>query len=131
MREIQCLTRFQVGFHSRPNSHHSGIREQAHDDSTLLTSLLDAEQRLARYPTISNRLLESLALTLANDHVETIIAQVQALTRTLYAITNHCDCLVFQNLSCFLQRKLFTGHHILDNTAKIHLCHFFVTKLVF
>ena len=79
---------------------------------------------VAWYPTILNSLLESLALTLTNNHVETIVAEVASLTRTLYTITNHCDSLVLQNLTSLLEWEFFTCHYLFDNATKIHFCHF-------
>ena len=41
-----------------------------------------------------------------------------------YAVTQNGNYFIFQDFTCFFKRKLFAGHHILDDTAKIHLCHF-------
>ena len=119
MREVKSFSRSQVRFDSRPYRHYGCIRQQAHNDSTFLTSLLNAKQCFTRYPSVSYCFLISLTRTLSNDYVETVIAQVACLSRSLYTITDHCNCFIFQNFTCFFQRKLFAGHYILSNTAKI------------
>ena len=124
MREVKSFSRSQVRFDRRPYRHYGCIRQQAHNDSTFLTSLLNAKQCFTRHPSVSNCLLISLTRTLSNDYIETIIAQIARLSRSLYTITDHCNCFIFQNFTCFFQRKFFAGHYVLSNTAKIQLCHF-------
>ena len=81
----------------------TGIRKQHADDSTFFSSFLDREQSLTRNPTILQTLLVGLTLTLSDDDVETIIAKVTSLTRTLDTITDNCDSFVLQYFTCFLQ----------------------------
>ena len=94
MREVKCLSGRQVRFHRGPYRHNGRIGQQAHDDSTLLASILNAEQSFTRNPSVCHCLLVSLTLTLAYDYVETIVAQVASLTGTLYTITDNCDCFI-------------------------------------
>ena len=124
MGEIQRLACSEVGLDFRPQLHLRGIGKQHAYDCTLLGSFLDGEQRLARHPSVGHSLVVCFALTLAYDDIEPIVTQVASLTGTLYAIAQHCNRLVFQNLTSLLQRKLLAGHYILNDTAKIHFCHF-------
>ena len=128
MREIQSLAGSQILLQCRPNAHHCSVAEQAHYDGTLLGSLLNAEKSLSWNPSVTDGLLESLTLTLTNDYIEAIIAQVASLTGTLYTITDNGDGLVLQHLTCLLQGKLFAGHYLFDDTAKIHFCHSYMIK---
>ncbi len=125
MREIERIARLQTVLQRRPNRHHCCIREQTHYDSTFCCCLLNREESLSRYPSVGDSLLESLALTLANDYVESVIAKVASLSRTLHAIADHCYELIFENLTCLFQRKLLTCHYLFDNATKIHFCHSF------
>ena len=123
MGEIESLAGGEVLLECGPYAHHGCIGKQAHDDGTLVGCFFNGEERLARNPSVGLCLLEGLALTLADDDVETIVAQVASLAGTLYAIADDGDSLVLQNLTCFLKRELLAGHNFLDDTAKIHFCH--------
>ena len=130
MREIKRLAGSEVLLQSGPYAHHSCIGKQTHHDGALVGSLFDGEERLAWNPSVGLCLLESLALTLAYNHVEAVVAQVASLTGTLYAVANDGNRLVLQNLTCFLKRELFAGHNFLDDAAKIHFCHSLVDLLL-
>ena len=123
MREVKSLASRQMRLQRRPYRHDGCIGKQTHHNGALLGCFLDTEQGFAGYPSIGNSFLKSLARTLSNDNVEAVVAQVASLTRTLYTISDYCNRFVFQNLTCLFQGKLFAGHHIFDNTAKIQLCH--------
>ena len=120
---VQRLAGLQILLDGGPLLHLTSVRKQHAEDSTLLSSLLDREECLARYPTVSNGLVIGLALTLANDDVETIVAQVASLSRTLHTITDDGNNLILQYFTCFLKRELLAGDYSLDNATKIHFCH--------
>ena len=124
MREIQCLAGSEVLLQCGPYAHHSRIAQQTHHDCSLLGSLFNREQGFAGNPTIADSLVIGLALTLANNHIETVVTQVASLAGTLHAITDYGDGLVLQHLACLLQGKFFTGHHFFDDATKIQFCHF-------
>ena len=67
----------------------------------------------------------AFALSAGNDYIETVITQVQCLSRTLYAITDYSDCFIFQYFTSFFQWKFITDNYIFYSSAKIQLCHFF------
>ena len=90
-------------FYNGPCGNLPGIGEQHTDDCSALGSLLDGEERLARYPSVGHRLVESLALALSDNDVEAVVAQVTGLSGTLYAIADDGDGLVFQYFTCFFQ----------------------------
>ena len=123
MTIIEGLTLCKILLKLRPNGNLTGIGKQHADDGSFLGSLLYGEQSLARYPSIGNSLVVGLTLTLAYNYIETIIPKVACLTRTLNTISDNSDCLVLQNLTSFLQRKLFLGDNIFYNATKIHFCH--------
>ena len=123
MRIVQGLTWLQILLDSGPYLNLTSITQQHAKDSTLLGSLLDREEGFTGNPTIGYSFLVGLALTLSNDYVETIVAQVTSLTRSLNTVTDYCDYFILQYFTCFLKRELFAGDHGFDNATKIHLCH--------
>ena len=123
MWEIESLTRSEVLLESWPYRHYCSIRKKTHNDSTLLSSLLNREEGLAWYPTVILSLLEGLALTLTNDYIETIVAKVTSLSRTLNAITDNSNSLILENLTGLLKWEFLTCHYLFDNATKIHFCH--------
>ena len=125
MREIERLSGCQIRFDARPNLDLSGIGKQVLDNGGTLASLFDFKKRLTGTPPVGNGLLPCFsAFTLSHNHIETVITQVKALSRSLYAITDYRDHLIFEDFSCFFQRKFFTGNYIFVNSAKINYCHF-------
>ena len=60
MREIKRLARSKMLLHSRPHSNLTRIREQVLNDCSLLASLLNVKEVLARYPTVGNGLVPAL-----------------------------------------------------------------------
>ena len=129
--EIQRLARSQVFLDARPAFDLSGVGKQDLYDGCFFASFFDTEQCFARHPTVGNSLVVRLARTLSYDHIETVVTQVQTLSRTLNTVTDHCDYFIFQHFSCFFQRKFFAGYYVFVNTAKIHYCHFlFILKCI-
>ena len=124
VREIECLAGCEVLLDDRPASYLGGIRQENLDDGRTLAGLFDAEEGLTRYPSVCHCLVVSLAGTLADDDIETIVTQVERLAGALYAVTDDGDGLVLQYLTRLVQGKLFTGYNVLGNPSKIHLCHF-------
>ena len=125
MREIKSFSCSQVRLDSRPYRHYCCIRQQAHNDRTFFASFFNTEQSFTRNPSVSNRFVICLSLALTNDYIETVITQVQCLSRTLYAITDYSDCFIFQYFTSFFQWKFITDNYIFYSSAKIQLCHFF------
>lgn len=81
----------------RPRSALCGITEQVHDDGALGNCLVHLEEVLARDPAVLLRLFPALAiLAHTDDHVETIVAQVQALAVALRAVTNQSQSVVLE-----------------------------------
>ena len=99
---VQCLALGEERLDLRPLCDLTCVRKQHSDDGTLLSSLLDGEQRLTGNPTISNSLVIAAALTLAYDYIETVIAKIAGLTRTLDTVANDCNRLILQYFTCFL-----------------------------
>ena len=62
---------------------------------------------------------------LADDHIETVILQVQRLSRSLNAVADDGDGLALKHFERFAQRKLFAGDNVLLDAAEIHFCHDF------
>ena len=100
---VQGLAGLQILLDGRPLLHLTSIREQHAEDGALLGCLLNAEQGLAGHPAVGYCLVVGLALTLANNHVETVVAQVASLSGTLDAIADDGDDLVLQYFTCFLE----------------------------
>ena len=123
MREIQGLARGQVLLHHRPNLDLGGVGYQELDNGTPLASLFNLEQVFAGNPAVCHGFVEGLALALAYDHVESVVFQVEGLARTLDTIADNGDNLIFQDLTCVIQGKLFTGDDMLVHSAKINSCH--------
>ena len=120
---VQCLTSSKMFLDCWPNCNLTSVRKQHTDNCTLLYGLFNREQCLTRHPTVGLSLLVAAALTLTNDDIEAIIAKVTCLTRTLNTITNDGDRLILQHLTCLIQCELFACHDVLNDAAKIHLCH--------
>ena len=103
MTVVQRLARLQILLDCGPLLHLTSIGEQHAKDCTLLSSLLNREQRLARNPSVSHSLLVGLTLTLTDDDVKAIVAQIASLTRTLNTITDDGDDFILQYFTCFLE----------------------------
>ena len=125
MREIQRFSRSQIFFDTRPAFDLSGVGKQHLYDSCSFASFFNTEQCFTRYPAVGNSFVIGFTRALSYDNVETIITQVQALSRTLNTVTDNCNHFIFQYFSCLFQRKFFAGYYVFVNTAKIHYCHFF------
>ena len=123
VREIQCFSSSKMRFDSRPYRDYGCIRKQAHDNSSFLACFFDAEQSFSRNPSVGNSFIVCFALTLSYDDIETIVTQIQWLSRSLHTITDDSYRFIFHYLTCFFQRKLIADYYIFCNTAKIHLCH--------
>ena len=124
MREIKSFSGSQVRLDSRPYRHYCCVRQQTHYNSTFLTSFFDTEQSFTRNPSVCYCLIVCFSFTLTNDYIETVITQVQCLSRTLYAITDYSDCFIFQYFTSFFQWKFVTDYYSFSSTSKIQLCHF-------
>ena len=100
---VEGLARCEVLLDGGPHLYLSGIAEQHAEDGATLGGLFDAEERLARHPAVGHSLFEGLALALAHDDVEAVVAQVASLAGALDAVADDGDDLVFQYFACFLK----------------------------
>ena len=103
MTVVEGLARCEMRFDCWPCGNLTSIAQQHAKNGSALSGLLNREQRLAGYPTIGNSLLEGLSFTLTHDDIESVIAQVASLTRTLNTIANHSYRFVLQHFACLLQ----------------------------
>ena len=124
VRVIKSLARGEIGFDFWPNGYLTSVGKQHANDSAFLYGFLNWKQGLAWHPSVFQTFIISLAFTLTYYHVETIVAQVTSLTRTLNTIADDGDGLILQHFASLLQGKLLAGDHCLDNATKIHFCHF-------
>jgi len=116
-----------VLFHGRPYGDLSGVRQQVLNNGRLFAGFFDFEQRLSRNPAVGNGFVPRLRIfTLADDHVESVIFQIQRLSGALNAVSDHCDGFVLQHFERFAQGELFTCGHVLHNSPEIHFCHDFL-----
>ena len=103
MRIVESLTLCEILFDGRPSLDLSCIREEHTDDGTLFCGLFDREECFARHPSVSHGLVIGFTLTLSHDNVESVVAQVTSLTRSLNTITDNSYSFVFQYFTCFFQ----------------------------
>jgi len=81
----------------RPSLGLSGVGKQVHDDSSLVDSLVNVEEVLARNPPILLGLLPaSTVLPDTNNDVDTIVTEVQTLTVTLRTVTDESKSVVLE-----------------------------------
>lgn len=94
----------------------SSITEQVHDDGALGDGLVDLEQVLAGDPAVLDSILPGLALLPhANNDIQAVITQVQALAVTLGAVADQSEGVVLEVVllrginqsACDLIRKKF------------------------
>ena len=123
--EVEGLAGGEVRFDGRPKLHLCSVGEEHADDGSFLSGFFEREESLARHPSVSDGFFVGLALTLSDDDVETVVAEVAGLSGTLDAIAEYGDGLVLQDFTCFFERKLLAGHHFFNDAAKIQLCHLF------
>ena len=73
------------------------VTEQVHDDGTLGDGLVDVEKVLACNPSILLRLFPACAI-LANtdDHVQTVVTEVQTLAVALRAVSDEGEGVVLE-----------------------------------
>ena len=76
-----------------------GVAEQVHDDGALGDGLIDLEKVLAGDPAILNGVLPRLAiLAHADDDVEAVVTEVEALPVALGAVADECKRVVLEVL---------------------------------
>jgi hypothetical protein len=87
----------QLGLDCWPCLALRSIREQVHDNGTSRDGLIDIEEVCAGNPAILNSFLpRSAVLSDANDDIETIVAEIEALTVALGAITDESEGVVLE-----------------------------------
>lgn len=94
----------ELGLDGGPGLRLSGVAEQVHDDGTLGDGLIDFEQVLAGDPAILLGVLpRSTVLSHANNHIQTVVAQVQALAVALRAVADEGQSVI---LEVFLRQSV-------------------------
>ena len=89
----------QLGLDSGPSLGLGGVAEQVHDDGAAGDGLIDLEEVLAGDPAVLLGILPGLAvLPHADDDVQAIVAQVQALAVTLRAVADEGEGVVLEVL---------------------------------
>ena len=125
VREIQRVARLQVLLDHRPDGPLRRIRHQHLDDGAPAHRLINLEQRLARHPAVLHRPvpvpLECAGL--ADDHLETVIAQVERLGRPLHAVADNRDRLALQHLARLGHRKFLPRDDLFLRSTEINDCH--------
>ena len=97
---IRCDPYLALGKHwldARPRLALRSITEQVHDNGALLDRLVDVKQVRARHPAILYRLFPaSTVFPHADDHIQPVVAEVQALTVTLRAVADQGEGVVLE-----------------------------------
>lgn len=113
-------------FDSRPYGDLGSVRQQVLNDGSPLAGLFDFEKRFPGNPAVCDSFVPGFRIfALADDHIETVILQVQRLSRSLNAVADDGDGLALKHFERFAQRKLFAGDNVLLDAAEIHFCHDF------
>lgn len=108
----------------RPHGDLAGVGKQVLDDGTLCGCLFDLEKRLAGNPAVGYGLVPTLgAFALAHDDVEAIVLEVEGLSGTLYAVSDHGDRFIFERFESLREREFVAGDHIFLDPSEIHFCH--------
>ena len=123
MGEIEGLAGGEVGLDDGPHGHHRSVGKQAEDDVAPLRCLVYAEESLAGHPAVGYRLLVCLALALAYDDVETVVAEVERLSGALDTVSEDGYLLAFKYFTCVVESEFFACDHVLFYSAEIHFCH--------
>ena len=133
MGEVEGFAFGEMRLYHGPLAHNGGIGEQAHYDCAAFAGFFNREKSLARHPSVVDGFFECLALTLAHDNVEAVVAQVQALSGALHAVADNGDSLVFEHFAGFVESKFLAGHDGFFNTAKVKSCHmlYFLSLFIF
>ena len=93
--------------------------------------LLDAEEGLAGYPTVGDGLVVGFTGALANDYIESVVAQIKALSRALHAIAQNCYCFACEYFASFIECEFFASDDGFFHAAKIQFCHIVYYKFLF
>ena len=87
----------ELGLDVRPCLALRSVTEQVHDDGTLADGLVDVEEVRACNPTILLCLFPARAVLADTDnHVQAVVAEVQALTVALRAVANEREGVVLE-----------------------------------
>ena len=115
-------SRLQVLLDQRPDPLVRRIGDQHLDDGALLHGFFDFEQVDAGFPAVLDRPVPVLRelLGLADDDIEAVVLQVQALPGTLDAVADDGDSLVLQDLPGFLHRELIPHDDFFFDSAEIN-----------
>src|SRR6185295_4884135 len=82
------------------------------------------KQRFARDPAIGNSLFPTRrTLALSHDDPNAIVAQIERLSRTLYAVPEDCNGFICQYCLSFPQREFTAGDDIFQCAAEIDAGH--------
>ena len=110
---ISHLPLGQLRFDPIPRRALRRVGEQVHDDGTLANSLIHVEEVLARDPAILLRLFPACAvLAHTDDHVQAVIAEVQALAMALRAVADESEGVVLEVVLCRGQPCTSVGYSV-------------------
>ncbi len=125
MAEIEGVAFLKMFFDLGPDLHLGGVTDEHADDRATFGSLFQIEQGFAGNPAVLYGTLPVFFefRSLAHNDIEAIVAQVKRLGRSLDAITKDGDGFVFENPPRFAERKLFSCDNFLFDSAKVNLCH--------
>lgn len=99
MGEVESLALGDLGLESGPGLTLGGVGEQVHDDGALLDGGGDVEEVLAGHPAVLDGLLpRGAVLAHADDDVEAVVAQVEALAVALRAVADEGERVVLEVL---------------------------------
>lgn len=95
--QIAYLSLDELGLDGGPGLALSGVGEEVHDDGTTADGLINIEQVLAGDPAILLGVLPGLAvLADADDDVEAVVTEVEALAVTLGAVADEGEGVVLE-----------------------------------
>ena len=81
------------------------------------------EKSLAGHPAVLERAapgaVRALALALADDHVDAVVAHVERLGRTLDAVAEHRNRLALEDLLGLLEGEFLARHDLLDDATEV------------
>ena len=97
LRVLPYLALSQHWLDVRPGRALSRVTEQIHDNCALLDGFVDFEQVLARHPAVLLRFFPAgTVFPHTDNHVQTVVAQIQTLSVALGAVADESEGVVFE-----------------------------------
>lgn len=120
--EVKGLAFGQERLDVGPGGRLGSVRQQVHDNGTLLDGFVDREQVLTWDPSIfDGGLPGGTVLSDTDDDVQAVISQVQTLAVTLGTVTNQGHCVVLEVLQQLFSWPVGSFVNQLFNTAEVNL----------